>query len=321
MGNVRVRCDSCQLVVAVFIAIVQIFFVFPLNLQLNLLQQKSVTIVGVDGYSFVSPRYLKASSQRNTLFDRLSPRYRRLVHTVKVNEQQSTIEKSFVDLNLIENNQIKQQSQTKGVLAYDDDDNNHEFHLTNNSTRTNKKKEEWSYRTLEDGTNRLLNSAPVGEWGPQSFRDVEQIVAAWSTKQSRRAAMEMERLLQRVIQEQRDDNPFADAVDMTILYTHLIIGWANSGEIGGPERAEEILIYFQRISEEVDCYDPLLCGPCIDAINAVIGAYANSGKPDAPQQATRILGMLYEWIQKGRVIVTPNKESYARKLSQIYFFV
>jgi hypothetical protein len=110
------------------------------------------------------------------------------------------------------------------------------------------------------------------------------------------------------------DNPYADRVDMTALYTNLIQVWANSGESGGPQRAEEILDYFQRFAESGDSYDPLLCGPDVDCYNAVIGAYAGSGRADATEQAMRVLGKLYDLHHAGRTVVAPNKDTYAHIL-------
>ena len=108
------------------------------------------------------------------------------------------------------------------------------------------------------------------------------------------------------------ENPFADCVDMTALYTNLIYAWSNSYEIGSSKRAEEILDYFQTIYEEGDSYDPLLCGPTIDSFNAVIGAYAQSDRTDAPQQSIRVLTKLYELNKVGRTTASPNQQSFAR---------
>lgn len=145
------------------------------------------------------------------------------------------------------------------------------------------------------------------------FEAAENVMEAWSKRQSKRGALVVERLLRRIVKEQMAGNPYADCVDMTALYFNLIHGWANCGEAGGAERAEEILDYFQDIYEDGDSYDPLLCGPCIGSFNAVIGAYAKSGRDDAPQQALRVLDKLCDWNSQGRTCVSPNNETYARK--------
>jgi hypothetical protein len=189
-------------------------------------------------------------------------------------------------------------------------------------------------RTIAETTWHLLNGTEIGSWDRTDFEMMEYIVetlCATSSSSShtqqpqqkqrvlqqqqqqyKRAAFIVERFLHRIIQEQRMENPFADCVDMTALYTNLIHAWSNSYEMGSPERAEEILDYFQSIYEEGDSYDPLLCGPTIDSFNAVIGAYAQSGRSDAPQQSIRVLTKLYELNKVGRTMASPNQQSFAR---------
>ena len=193
-------------------------------------------------------------------------------------------------------------------------------------------------RTIAETTWQLLNGTEVGSWDHTDFEMMEHIVESLCSASSlshthpqpqqqqqeqvrrlqqrqqhyKRAASIIERFLHRIIQEQRMENPFADCVDMTALYTNLIYAWSNSYEMGSPERAEEILDYFQSIYEEGDSYDPLLCGPTIDSFNAVIGAYAQSGRTDAPQQSIRVLTKLFEWNKAGRTMASPNQQSFAR---------
>lgn len=171
-----------------------------------------------------------------------------------------------------------------------------------------------NFRAMEETTRNLLNGTSVGEWNETCFEDVADIMQAWSNWQSRRSAIMVERLLRRVVEEQMAGNPYGDNVDMTAMYNSLIMGWANSGEPGGPERAEEILDYMQQIYEAGDSDDPLFCGPEISAFNAVILAFARSGRWDAPQQAIRVLTKLYDWNRSGRTDVAPTKETYAAVL-------
>ena len=170
---------------------------------------------------------------------------------------------------------------------------------------------------IEQATFMLLNSSNVGVWDEPNFRQAETIVEAWSERQSKRAALAVERLLRRIVKEQISGNPYADCLDMTALYTNLLKGWARCGEPGGAERAEEILDYFQMVYEDGDSYDPLLCEPGLESYNAVIEAYAKRGTEDAPQQAIRVLSKLYDLNRSGRTTAMPNKETYARMLLAI----
>lgn len=172
--------------------------------------------------------------------------------------------------------------------------------------------ERFNEGAIEQSTYRLLNATNVGAWDERFFREAETIIKAWSKRQSKRAALSVERLLGRIVKEQKAGNPYADCLDMTLLYTNLVEGWAKCDDAGAAERAEEILDYFQKVYEDGDSYDPLLCGPGLESFNAVIAAYARRGTDDAPQQAIRVLTKLYELIRDGRTTVMPNKETYAR---------
>jgi len=166
---------------------------------------------------------------------------------------------------------------------------------------------------IEQSTYLLLNASNVGEWDERYFRQAETIVEAWSKRQFKRAALAVERLLGRIVMEQKAGNPFADCLDTTALYTNLLQGWAKCDEPGAAERAEEILDYFQQVYEDGDAYDPLLCGPGLESFNAVIAAYARRRTADAPQQAVRVLSKLIELNRNGKTVAMPNKETYARK--------
>jgi hypothetical protein len=171
-----------------------------------------------------------------------------------------------------------------------------------------------NFRALGDITRDLLTGTKVGEWNRSSFRSLEITMEAWSKGNSKRAALNVERLMRRVVEEQKVGNPCADRLDFTALYTILIQAWANSGEPGGAERAEEILDYLQDIYEKGDFDDPLLCGPGLESFNAVIHAYARAGRQDAPEQAKRVLQKLYDWNRSKRTFAVPNKETYAAVL-------
>ena len=169
-----------------------------------------------------------------------------------------------------------------------------------------------NFRALSETTKQLLHTET--QWDTTSFQAVPTLMQSWALGNSKRAALNAEYLLRRVVEEQRNGNPHAECMDMTALYQTLILAWANSGEAGGAERAEEILDAWQEIYEQGDSDDPLLCGPGLDSFNAVIHAYAKSPRPDAPEQALRVLQKLYDWYIEDRTFATPNKETYAAVL-------
>lgn len=172
-------------------------------------------------------------------------------------------------------------------------------------------RENWSEVTIVKSTYDLLNMTTVGVWEEHHFLEAAAVIEAWSHRQSKRAAVSVERLLGRIVLEQKAKNPRADCVDLTALYTNLLEGWAKCDDRGTAERAEEILDYFQKVFEDGDSYDPLLCGPDLRCFNAIIAAYARRGTPDAPQQAVRVLSKLIEWNREGKTSVIPNTTTYA----------
>lgn len=171
-----------------------------------------------------------------------------------------------------------------------------------------------NYRVLKEKTRYLLNETSVGEWNSAAFEDATELMEAWSHGQTRQAAITLDRFIHRVVEERMSRNPHLDGVDVSSLYTKVIQGWANCGEAGGVERAEEILDYMQKLSDEENEDSLFARRPAVAAFNAVISSYAESGRPDAAQQSMRVLQKLYDWNQSGRTDVFPNKETYAAVL-------
>lgn len=180
------------------------------------------------------------------------------------------------------------------------------FHPVDTSSRP-------SFQLLEESTKRLLNSTHIGEWELSHFQEAQEVAEQWSRRQSKRCAVSAERLLRRVVEEQIAGNPHVASLEMSALYTAVIESWANSGEDGAPERAEEILDYMQNIYEDIyeegDAEDSARFQPGIGAFNGVLLAYARATRSDAPQEAMRVLAKIYDWYTSGRTDVLPNKET------------
>lgn len=175
--------------------------------------------------------------------------------------------------------------------------------------------------SLEERTRRLLYASPP--WSTaETFEEAQDAIIGWSHRHSRKAALMVERLIRRVVQEQilvvEVDKAVADSsssspsvVDMSLMYTAAIRGWTNSGERGAAaQRAEDILDAMQqRYMDGVDGIKPE-----IEAYNLVLMAYARSELLEAPQKALKVLEKLHEWNASGATDIAPNKESYATVL-------
>jgi hypothetical protein len=166
--------------------------------------------------------------------------------------------------------------------------------------------------SLEERTRNFLNSKTVGSWTRQDFEEAQTCIQAWANRQSRRAALMVERIIHRVVQEPTfDQYNTAGCLDMALMYTCAVQGWANSWEKGAAaQRAEEILDTMQLRYMDGD----ERIQPPIECFNFVLLAYARSGLPDAPQQAMRVLEKLQDWHSAGQTTVVPNQESYATVL-------
>jgi hypothetical protein len=200
-----------------------------------------------------------------------------------------------------------------------DDDDDEDYEAASTMTMSSSAPTSQSQASIDHSLWWLLQGdADIGEWDHTHFDEAAFVIGSWrkgrtSSSAQPRIPLALERLLRRIVEEQRVGNPYADRVDMTALYTGLIEAWAACGtEPGCAQRAEEILDYFQSIYEEGDSFDPLLCEPGLEAWNSVIASYGRSGRPDAPQHAMRVLGKLYDLHHRGRSRVVPNKDTYAR---------
>jgi len=87
----------------------------------------------------------------------------------------------------------------------------------------------------------------------------------------------LDQLLQRIKQEQKNGNVYANCIDLTCCYHLLIVAWVSTGGSGGGggvgggrgsephltdvQCAEDVLDTLQDISKSFDGDDPLLCGP------------------------------------------------------------
>jgi hypothetical protein len=160
---------------------------------------------------------------------------------------------------------------------------------------------------LEDTTSSLLKRNEIGTWTPDRFDKAQQTMIAWSERPNRRSAVTVERLLRRVVEEKIAGNKNALGLDMVTMYTALLQIWAKSGATGAAPRSEEILDTMQAAYEEEG---DVSIKPDISAFNAVLLAYAQSQRADAPQQSMRVLQKLYDWNKQGKTDVVPNKESY-----------
>lgn len=162
-------------------------------------------------------------------------------------------------------------------------------------------------REAELKTNELLHLGDEGTWDDGKFESVWEVMQAWAQRPSRKAAVNLERLLRRVVEEKLAGNAQVEQIDMLAMYIAVVHTWAKSKEQGAPERVEEIFDTMLRLHEagEIDLK------PDVRIFNGILLAYASSRGKDAPKQAMRVLQKLHDLRASGRTNIIPDTESYS----------
>ncbi|KAL3916917.1 MAG: hypothetical protein SGILL_004958 [Bacillariaceae sp.] len=143
------------------------------------------------------------------------------------------------------------------------------------------RKEDW----LEDATSEVFNPEKV-PLGTLTDGDVESIVGlmvAWSRKNSMEAALTVERLLKRVVDDMHAGNT---AVEVTTrMYAIVIDAWARSGHRSAAQRAQEIHDAMIQAYRETDDEN---MKPMLRSFNAVLKAWGRSKDPCAVEKSEEL---------------------------------
>lgn len=173
---------------------------------------------------------------------------------------------------------------------------------------------------VEKATWELLNLDVEGSWTRRHVKLFEKATHLWSrrafvgssgngSRHYRRPALQQEKLVRRLVQEQEAGNSLAWEVDMNHVYHLLIRSWSYSGGRGTAQRCEDILDVMQELyNSGSDNFANLK--PKIKTWNNVLLAYAQSKTRDAPGQAARVLSKLQRLLEEGKTDQAPNHESY-----------
>ena len=213
-----------------------------------------------------------------------------------------------------------------------DDSFPHGFH--------NRNYDEW----LERGTLDLLDEDvyPVGTLTEDDVETLASLMNAWARRGSVDAALTVERLLKRVVDDVRARNP---AVYVTTrLYTHVskcavfdtkrsiclnglfsrqlsfaylrfrrlvdqaIDAWAKSGAEGSSLRAQSIHDAMVRMHAETA--DPRI-GPSVVSYNALLNSWSRSDDRDAAKMADRILMQMVDAFRGGNDSLKPDAVTFS----------
>ncbi|CAB9508788.1 Pentatricopeptide repeat-containing protein [Seminavis robusta] len=134
---------------------------------------------------------------------------------------------------------------------------------------------------LEKATDMILDH-PLGELTPDDIDNMTTLMAAWVHRRSAEGAIAVERLLKRVVDDMRADNPQIQVNPR--MYELAMDAWARSGASGSAERAQQI--HDIMAQTYADTGDPTM-RPTTNTYNILIAAHGKRG--DGLDQAETIL--------------------------------
>jgi len=164
-----------------------------------------------------------------------------------------------------------------------------------------------SERWLEDATAKILDPSimPLGRLTEDDVVSITSLMIAWSRRKSLEAAMTVEQLLKRIVDDLRAGNQ--DVYVSTKIYTVAIEAWGKSDEAAGAERAQTIHDVMIQTFRETK--DPRI-KPTSKSYNTLMLAWAKSKNPLAILGAEKILrAMLTESDTES--VVRPDSVTFA----------
>jgi Pentatricopeptide repeat domain len=240
------------------------------------------------------------------------------------------------DIDYYENQEWLQQNEQidedTGTTDYDpseldgDDETREAGRISSDSSSPTSSEVTESLKVPRDGswvdraTHVLLSPQLAEPWTQREFDLFEKTFYGWCRRASfgisgsgamyqRRPAVQQEKLVRRLIEEQEAGNPLAWELNMNDIYHQLIRSWCKSGGRGTSRHCEDILDAMQeKYNSGLAKFENLK--PEIRTWNFVILAYAKAKTRDSPDQAVRVLSKLQDLLQQGKTDVVPDKESY-----------
>jgi hypothetical protein len=164
--------------------------------------------------------------------------------------------------------------------------------------------EDW----LESVTGELLDLDvyPLGKLTDDDVESIAGLMAAWARRKSVTAALTVERLLKRVVDDLKEGNQRVHVT--TRMYSCAIDAWAKSGVEGSCERAAQI--HDTLVQHYQSTNDPLLA-PSVMSFNTVVNAWAKSNHDDAPAKAEAVLEEMIQAYRNGNEALKPDAVTFS----------
>jgi hypothetical protein len=162
---------------------------------------------------------------------------------------------------------------------------------------------------LEHSTSNVLDVTriPLGRLTTDDVETIAGLMAAWARKKSDQAALKVESLLKRVVDDRNAGNRSVKVT--TRMYTMAIDAWAKASRgVQAAVRANEIHNNMKRIYQET--HDESI-RPTTVSYNAVINSWSKCADPISPYKAEDLLKeMIYGWRVMGDDAIKPDVVSF-----------
>ena len=163
--------------------------------------------------------------------------------------------------------------------------------------------------SLEKATEQFLSDREVYPLGKLSEEDVETItglMAAWARRRSVEAALTVEALLKRIIDDMKAGN--MDIHVRTQHYTLTIDAWSKSNVAGASERAQQI---HDTMCEEYLQTQNIDIRPNVLSCTTLTNAWAKSNETYAPEMAERVLQGMIGAYKRGEMHMKPDAVTFS----------
>jgi hypothetical protein len=163
--------------------------------------------------------------------------------------------------------------------------------------------------SLEKATQQFLSDRqlyPVGKLSDEDLEAITGLMAAWAKKRSLQAALIVEKLLKRIIDDLKAGN--ANIHVRTQHYTLTIDAWSKSGATGASDRAQQI---HDAMTIEWEQTGDAAIRPTVMSCTTLVNAWAKSNETRAPIMAERILQSMIEAYQGGATHMKPDAVTFS----------
>ena len=164
---------------------------------------------------------------------------------------------------------------------------------------------------LEEATLDMLDEEmyPLGKLSEDDVEAVVGLMAAWARRRSLNAAITVERLLKRVVDDMRAGNMAVHV--STRFYAYAIDAWAKSSADGSAQRAQSIHDAMVQMYETTK--DPRIA-PSTFSYNSLMNAWSKSNDADSATKADDVLMQLVGAASSNNTSLKPDASSFSTVL-------